>query len=73
MTATGISQEGETWMADPRVERVVMITHNRREELSHSLTRLGGLPEQPKVTVVDNGSQDGSPDLVREEFSKVRL
>jgi GT2 family glycosyltransferase len=57
---------------DPRVE-IVMITHNRREELRHSLQRLAELPENPRVTVVDNGSDDGTADTVRQEFPDVRL
>jgi GT2 family glycosyltransferase len=59
-------------MTDRRVE-IVMITHNRRDELLHSLQRLGELPERPFVTVVDNGSQDGSADAVRREFPEVRV
>jgi N-acetylglucosaminyl-diphospho-decaprenol L-rhamnosyltransferase len=59
-------------MADRRTE-IVMITHNRREELRRSLERLGELPERPRVTVVDNGSQDGTAGLVRQAFPEVRL
>ena len=59
-------------MAERRTE-IVMITHNRCAELRRSLERLAELPEQPRVTVVDNGSDDGSPDLVRQQFPDVRL
>jgi N-acetylglucosaminyl-diphospho-decaprenol L-rhamnosyltransferase len=59
-------------MADRRTE-IVMITHNRCAELRRSLERLAELPEQPRVTVVDNGSDDGSPDFVRRRFPDVRL
>ncbi|MQA31958.1 glycosyltransferase family 2 protein [Modestobacter roseus] len=58
--------------ADPRVA-VVVITHNRRDELLLALTRLRGLPEQPHVVVVDNGSSDGTADAVRGEHTWVEL
>jgi N-acetylglucosaminyl-diphospho-decaprenol L-rhamnosyltransferase len=58
--------------ADRRIE-VVVITHNRREELRHSLERLADLPEQPLITVIDNGSMDGTAELVRHSFPDVRL
>ncbi len=57
---------------DNRFE-VVMITHNRRQELLHSLQQLADLPEQPRVTVVDNGSSDGTAAMVRHAFPDVRL
>jgi GT2 family glycosyltransferase len=59
-------------MADRRIE-IVMITHNRREELRRTLERLAELPEQPRVTLVDNGSDDGTADVVRRQFPSVRL
>lgn len=52
-------------MADPRVAVVVM-THERCPELHHTLTRLGELPEEPVVVVVDNGSRDGTAQMVAE-------
>jgi len=57
---------------DPRVA-VVVITHQRRDELLGALTRLRALPEQPHVVVVDNGSTDGTADAVRERFPEVEL
>ena len=51
-------------MADPRVA-VVMITHNRRDEVDLALGRLERLPEQPRVVLVDNGSTDGTAEMVR--------
>jgi N-acetylglucosaminyl-diphospho-decaprenol L-rhamnosyltransferase len=59
-------------MADPRIE-IVMITHNRREELRRTLEFLAELPEQPRVTLVDNGSDDGTAEVVRRQFPSVRL
>lgn len=47
--------------ADERIS-VVVITHNRRDELQRTLERLAALPEQPRVVVVDNASSDGTAD-----------
>jgi GT2 family glycosyltransferase len=58
--------------ADPRVA-VVVITHQRREELLLALSRLVALPERPHVVVVDNGSTDGTADAVRARFPQVEL
>ena len=58
--------------ADPRVA-VVVITHQRRDELLLALDRLLALPERPHVVVVDNGSTDGTADVVRARFPAVEL
>jgi len=58
--------------ADPRVA-VVVITHQRRDELLLALRRLLDLPERPHVVVVDNGSTDGTAEAVRERFPAVEL
>jgi GT2 family glycosyltransferase len=58
--------------ADSRVA-VVVITHQRREEVVLALTRLLELPEQPHVVVVDNGSTDGTAAAVRDRFPDVEL
>ncbi|WP_232796879.1 glycosyltransferase family 2 protein [Blastococcus atacamensis] len=58
--------------ADPRVA-VVVITHQRRDELLLAVERLLALPERPHVVVVDNGSTDGTADAVRERFPQVEL
>jgi len=57
---------------DPRVA-VVVITHNRREELLLALSRLRELPEQPHVVVVDNGSADGTAEAVLRDHPEVEL
>jgi GT2 family glycosyltransferase len=57
---------------DPRVA-VVVITHQRRDELLLAVDRLLALPEQPHVVVVDNGSTDGTADAVRARFPEVEL
>jgi GT2 family glycosyltransferase len=57
---------------DPRVA-VVVITYNRRDELDVALQRLERLPEQPSVVVVDNGSTDGTGEMVRGRHPRVTL
>ena len=57
---------------DPRVS-VVIITHDRREELHRTLTSLSALPEAPAVIVVDNASSDGTADMVRRRHPTVTL
>lgn len=52
---------------------VVVITHNRREQLRETLKHLVALPEQPPIFVVDNASADGTADLVAAEFPELRL
>jgi GT2 family glycosyltransferase len=73
MTATAPSPAGPADVRpDPRVA-VVVITHQRSEELVRALERLAALPERPHVVVVDNGSTDGTADAVRTRFPDVEL
>ena len=53
--------------ADARVG-VVVLTHNRAQEVAGTLERLCALPECPRIVVVDNASTDGTPDLLRHRF-----
>jgi len=52
---------------------VVVITHDRRDEVLGALDRLRALPEQPAVVVVDNGSSDGTAQAVRDRHPWVDL
>jgi GT2 family glycosyltransferase len=61
-------------MSDPVPDVVVVVaTRNRAPELLGALTRLGALPERPRVVVVDNGSTDGSPARVRAHHPDVEV
>jgi GT2 family glycosyltransferase len=55
---------------DPRVG-IVMITHNRSDEVLHSLDRLTRLPERPRIVVVVNGSTDETAAAVADRFPEV--
>ncbi|WP_199785913.1 glycosyltransferase family 2 protein, partial [Streptomyces sp. AA4] len=52
---------------------VVVITHNRRDQLRETLKHLVALPERPPILVVDNASSDGTADLVARDFPSLRL
>lgn len=52
---------------------VVVITHNRRDELLRTLGLLARLPEKPAVAVVDNASRDGTAAAVRTHHPEVEL
>ncbi|MFL5802528.1 MAG: glycosyltransferase family 2 protein [Roseiflexaceae bacterium] len=52
---------------------LVMITHNRRAEVLHSLAKLIRLPEQPRIVLVDNGSTDGTSRAVALTFPQVDI
>lgn len=52
---------------------VVVLTHNRCEELRRTLTHLKALPERPPIIVVDNNSVDNTANLVTTDFPEVML
>jgi GT2 family glycosyltransferase len=57
-------------MSDPRVA-VVILTHQRRDEVGRTVERARGLPERPRIVVVDNGSRDGTAEHLAREFPDV--
>ena len=67
-TGAGFAREA----ADARVT-VVMLTYNRLEEASRSLTHLAALPERPQIVVVDNASPDGTAELLPQRFPGVSV
>jgi N-acetylglucosaminyl-diphospho-decaprenol L-rhamnosyltransferase len=50
---------------------VVMITHNRRDEVLRSLGHPTQLPERPRILLVDNGSTDGTSYAVAATFPQI--
>jgi GT2 family glycosyltransferase len=52
---------------------IVMITHNRCDEMLSSLGKLSALPEKAPIVVVDNASTDGTADEVARHFPDVEL
>ncbi|MFH8342133.1 glycosyltransferase family 2 protein [Streptomyces sp. AM6-12] len=63
-------------MSDARTDdrtTVVVITHNRRDELLRTLAELARLPERPRVIVTDNASSDGTAEAVAHGFPGVTL
>lgn len=58
--------------ADPRVG-VVVLTHNRAQEVAGTIERLRVLPERPTIVVVDNASTDGTAALLRCRFPALSL
>src|SRR3954471_4137026 len=58
---------------EPAPIGVVVATRNRAERLVDSVAHVLELSRDPPVVVVDNGSTDGTPDLVREAHPGVRV
>jgi GT2 family glycosyltransferase len=59
-------------MTEPRVG-VVVLTHDRADAVTRTLTHMRSLPERPLLVVVDNGSLDGTSALVAQRFPSVTL
>lgn len=68
--------DGHT-IADWPSVTIVFLVYNRNDELRESLGRMlresDYHPDRVDVIVVDNGSSDGSADMVRAEFPQVQL
>jgi GT2 family glycosyltransferase len=52
---------------------VVIATRERRASLARALGHLRSLPESPPIVVVDNGSRDGTVEMVRREHPGIVL
>jgi glycosyltransferase involved in cell wall biosynthesis len=52
---------------------VVVLTHNRIREVLQTVQRLLALPEHPAIIVVDNGSTDGTADILACRFPGIRI
>lgn len=52
---------------------VVVITHNRREQLMETLSHMTELPDDAPIILVDNASHDGTADAVARSFPQVEL
>ncbi|SFH09699.1 Glycosyltransferase, GT2 family [Amycolatopsis regifaucium] len=52
---------------------VVMITHNRRDQLLETLEQMTALPDAAPIVLVDNASTDGSADAVERRYPQVRV
>ena len=51
---------------------VSILTYNRADEVSRTVERMLALPERPPIVVVDNGSTDGTPELLGRRFPELR-
>ncbi|WP_063619573.1 glycosyltransferase family 2 protein [Paraburkholderia mimosarum] len=52
---------------------VVVLTRNRREEVMRTVASLLRLPERPTIVVVDNGSTDGTAQLLAHTYPGLRV
>ena len=57
---------------DPRVT-VGIVTWNRRKKVLEAIASALRREENVEILVVDNGSEDGTPDAIREHFPQVRV
>ncbi|MDP3719090.1 MAG: glycosyltransferase family A protein [Acidobacteriota bacterium] len=60
-------------MSDTLTASVVITTKNRRDELRAALRSAVEQTATPEVLVIDDGSSDGTPEMVTAEFPGVRL
>jgi GT2 family glycosyltransferase len=52
---------------------IVIVTWNNRDDIVRCLRSLGSVPREWRVWVFDNASQDGTPDVVRNQFPEVTV
>ncbi|MEK7944931.1 glycosyltransferase [Pigmentiphaga sp. YJ18] len=58
--------------AEPRIT-VVVLTHDRRDEVLRTVGGLSALPDRIRLCVVDNGSCDGTVDALRAAFPDLHV
>lgn len=56
-----------------RTATVVVVTRNRKDDLRTAVQSALGQSADPEVMVIDDGSSDGSSDMIRSEFAAVKL
>jgi GT2 family glycosyltransferase len=52
---------------------VVMVTRNRRERVLETLPKLRAIHDEPRIVVVDNASDDGTPQAIADVHPEVTL
>lgn len=52
---------------------VIILTHNRAQELQRTLASMLALPEKPEIVIVDNASISDTAAMLRRDFPDVRL
>src|ERR687896_555819 len=57
---------------DDRVS-VVILTHNRVDEVARTVEHVRALPERLPIVVVDNASTDHTPALLKERFPEIEI
>lgn len=62
----------KVYFLNPKLS-VVVLTHNRRDEIMGTVASLLRLPERPEIVVVDNGSTDGSSQLLANTYPGLRV
>ncbi|MBG7696858.1 glycosyltransferase [Streptomyces sp. MC1] len=70
---TSTAPEAATRIVPDDRTTVVLITHNRCDELLRTLGLLRRLPERPPVIVTDNASTDGTADAVARDYPEMTL
>src|SRR5689334_16591289 len=77
LEAQGASRNSTAATGEWPTVTIVYLAYNRREELRESLGRmLSGSDYEPGLVdaiVVDNASTDGTADMMREQFTQVKL
>jgi GT2 family glycosyltransferase len=68
-----VSELSEALRSSSSTVSVVISTRNRKGELRRALISATALTSQPEILVIDDASDDGTCEMVNEEFPNVRL